>query len=277
MNPLEKELEITKSLAREAGGILMEFYRGETTVEWKGDDDPVTAADHAANELLVRKLTEAFPHDALLSEESPDDGSRMTRERVWMIDPMDGTKQFVERLGEFSVQIGLTIAGVPQLGVVYHAALDKMFYAASGLGAFVEEKWSTKRLRVNPERNPAAMTASMSRSHKSAIVDVILAKLGIENYIQSGSVGLKMGLLAEGRAHLYLHPGQKTNIWDTCGPEVILREAGGVVTDINGEPLRYCDREVRNLRGVVASNGVMHDRVIEAIREAFLERDRAAH
>ena len=119
------------------------------------------------------------------------------------------------------------------------------------------------------------MTASMSRSHKSPIVDVILAKLGIEKQIQSGSVGLKMGLLAEGLAHVYLHPGQKTNVWDTCGPEVILHEAGGVVTDINGEPLRYCDREVRNLRGVVASNGVMHDRVIEAIREAFLERDRA--
>lgn len=262
-------------LAREAGGILMEFYRGETTVEWKGDDDPVTAADHAANELLVRKLAEFFPHDAILSEELPDDGSRLTKERVWMVDPMDGTKQFVERIGEFSVQIGLTIAGEPRLGVVYHAALDKMFYASTGAGAFVEEKWSTKRLRVDQERNPAAMTASMSRSHKSPIVDVILAKLGIEKQIQSGSVGLKMGLLAEGLAHVYLHPGQKTNVWDTCGPEVILHEAGGVVTDINGEPLRYSDREVRNLRGVVASNGVMHDRVIEAIREAFLERDRA--
>ncbi|MFM8393112.1 MAG: 3'(2'),5'-bisphosphate nucleotidase CysQ, partial [Acidobacteriota bacterium] len=143
MNPLEKELEIAKALAREAGHLLMEYYRGETAVQWKGVDDPVTAADHAANELLVARISAAFPDDGILSEELPDDGSRLSRERVWMIDPMDGTRQFVDRVDEIAVQIGLTIAGVPQLGIVYHPARERMFYAAAGLGAYVEEKWST--------------------------------------------------------------------------------------------------------------------------------------
>ena len=271
MNPLEYELEIARKLAREAGHLLMEYYRGETTVEWKGDDDPVTAADHAANQLLVERLAGAFPNDGILSEELPDDGSRLTHERVWMIDPMDGTKQFVDRVDEFSVQIGLTIGGEPRLGIVYHAARDRMFFAAAGAGAYVEEKWSTRRLQVHPESDPAAMIAAMSRSHSSPVVSVILERLGVSRLLQSGSVGLKMGLLAEGAAHLYLHPAQKTNLWDTCGPEAILREAGGVVTDVNGDPLRYTDATVRNLRGIVASNGVMHGRIISILREALRE------
>lgn len=269
MSPLENELEIARALAREAGQVLMEYYRGETAVEWKGDDDPVTAADHAANQLLVDKLAAAFPNDGILSEELPDDGSRLTHERVWMIDPMDGTRQFVDRVDEFSVQIGLTIAGVPRLGVVYHAARDRMFYAAAGSGAYVEEKWSTRRLRVDPQSNPALMVSAMSRSHSSPLTNTILARLGIEQLRQSGSVGLKMGLLAEGAVHIYLHPAQKTNVWDTCGPEAILREAGGVVTDINGDPLHYRDTTVRNLRGIAASNGVIHARIITAIQEAL--------
>lgn len=271
MIPLEHELEIAKSLAREAGLLLMEYYGGETAVEWKGADDPVTAADRAANELLVGRLGQAFPGDGILSEELPDNGSRLTHERVWMIDPMDGTRQFVDRIDEFSVQIGLTIDGVPRLGVVHHAARDRMFYGVSGLGAFVEEKWSTRRLRVDPERAPEKMVSAMSRSHSLPVVNRILERLGVRRVIQSGSVGLKMGMLAEGAAHLYLHPAQRTSIWDTCGPEAILRAAGGTVTDINGDPLRYTDTSIRNLCGIVASNGENHPRIIESIRATFEE------
>ncbi len=264
--PLELELEVARRLAREAGQILLEYYQQPTTVEWKGEDDPVTAADRAANRHLVDGLSRLFPGDGILSEEAPDDGSRLTRERVWMIDPMDGTKQFIERIPEFSVQIGLTIAGVPHLGVVYHAAVDRLFFSTVGRGAFVEEAWSTKRLQVDPERVPARMSSAMSRSHSSPVVNQIMAQLGIPHIIQSGSVGLKMGMLAEGRAHLYLHPAQQTNLWDTCGPEAILREAGGTITDLNGDPLDYLGQGVRNLRGIVASNGTIHQQILELTR-----------
>lgn len=260
---LNKELEIAQRLARDAGRILMDFYRGETRVEWKGQDDPVTAADQAANEMLVRELSRHFPHDAILSEEAPDDRSRLEHERVWMVDPMDGTKQFIERVGEFAVMIGLAIDGEAKLGVVYHPSLDRMYYGASGVGAFVEEHLTTKRLRVAPIEDPAEMIAAMSRSHHSPVVDLILAQLGVPGRLRSGSVGLKFGLIAEGRAHVYVHLSSRTNQWDTCGPEAILREAGGVVTDAHGEPLRYNLPEVRNLRGLIASNGPIHRKIIE--------------
>lgn len=262
---MEKELEIVRRLAREAGSILMDFYRRGAEVKWKGHDDPVTAADHAANEFLVRELTRQFPHDAVLSEELPDDELRFTRPRVWMVDPMDGTKQFVEGIGEFAVMIGLAVGGAAKLGVVYHASENRMYYAAPGVGAYLEDGLTTRRLRTSPETDPAKMLSAMSRSHHNPKVDRILEQLGVTQKITSGSVGLKIGLIAETRAHIYLHLGSRTNLWDTCGPEAILREAGGVVTDNFGEPLRYDRREIRNQHGVVASTGVIHEKIIETI------------
>jgi 3'(2'), 5'-bisphosphate nucleotidase len=262
---MEKELEVARQIAREAGRILMDFYRDGAEVKWKGHDDPVTAADHAANEYLVRELHRRFPGDAVLSEELPDDQSRFDRERVWLVDPMDGTKQFIERIGEFAVMIGLAVAGEAKLGVVYHPARDRMFYAALGMGAFVEEQLTTKRLRVDPTADPARMRAAMSRSHHNPKVDRILERLGVKQKITSGSVGLKIGLLADAQAHIYMHLGARTNQWDTCGPEAILREAGGVLTDTTGAPMRYDRQEIRNQHGVVASSNVMHDRIIETI------------
>ena len=268
---MEKELEVARRLAREAGAILMEFYRDGAEVKWKGHDDPVTAADHAANEMLVRELHRHFPNDAILSEELPDDRVRLDHDRVWMVDPMDGTKQFIERLDEFAVMIGLAVVGEAKLGVVYNPATDKMYYAAPGMGAFLEEKWTTKRLRVSPVNDLTQAVAAMSRSHHSPIVDRIREQLGSTQTIRSGSVGLKMGLIAEGQAHIYLHTGSKTNQWDTCGPEAILREAGGSVTDNYGEPLGYNVSEIRNQHGIVATNGIIQEQVVAATKAVLTD------
>lgn len=269
---MERELEIARDVARRAGRCLLEFYRGETEISWKGIDDPVTAADRAANDLIVDELRRAFPDDGILAEETPDDPARLSRPRLWLIDPMDATKQFIERIGEFAVMIGLAVEGQPQLGVVYQPTEDRLFYAAPGIGAFVEEKWSTKRLHVSSESEFEMMTIALSRSHHSATVDLVCQRLGITRRIRSGSVGLKLGLLAEGRAHIYIHPGALTNQWDTCAPEAILRAAGGTITDTTGEALRYNVPEVRNLRGIVASNGIRHHEVIEATAAALGSR-----
>jgi 3'(2'), 5'-bisphosphate nucleotidase len=266
---MERELELTKTIAREAGRILMDIYSGEHSVEWKGYDDPVTAADHAANKFIVAELRRHFPDDGILSEEATDDQSRLSKSRVWLVDPMDGTKQFIEHLDEFAVMIGLAVNGKPELGVVFNPATNKMYYAATGLGAYLEEPLTTKRLHVATTSDPAKMAAAMSRSHHSPKVDLIKARLGITQQIQSGSVGLKVGLLAEGRAHVYVHLGAKTNQWDTCAPQVIIEAAGGKMTDRDGQPLQYNSAEIRNLNGVVASNGVIHPRVIEEIKKAI--------
>ena len=123
---MERELEVTKKIAREAGRILMEIYSGDHSVEWKGYDDPVTAADRAANKFIVAELQKHFPADGILSEEATDTPSRLSKSRVWLVDPMDGTKQFIERLDEFAVMIGLAINGKPELGVVFNPATNKI-------------------------------------------------------------------------------------------------------------------------------------------------------
>jgi 3'(2'), 5'-bisphosphate nucleotidase len=267
---MERELEITKTIAREAGRILMDIYSGDHSVEWKGYDDPVTAADHAANKFIVAELRRHFPDDGILSEEATDDQIRLGKSRVWLVDPMDGTKQFIEHLDEFAVMIGLAVNGKPELGVVFNPATNKMYYATTSIGAFLEEPLTTKRLHVATLTDAAKMVAAMSRSHSSPKVDFIKQRLGITQQIQSGSVGLKVGLLAEGRAHVYIHLGAKTNQWDTCAPQAIIEAAGGKMTDREGKPLHYNIAEIRNLSGVVASNGVLHERVIEEIQKAMV-------
>jgi 3'(2'), 5'-bisphosphate nucleotidase len=269
---MERELEVAKQLARSAGKRILELYRSDAQIQWKGMDDPVTAADQAANEIIVSGLAREFPDDGILAEETPDTAARLARERVWLIDPMDGTKQFIDRIGEFAVMIGLAVEGEARLGVVYQPTSDRMYYAAPGLGSFVEEGWSTKRLHVVGETRFEKMLIALSRSHHSPTVDRIRERLGVGGAIRSGSVGLKFGLIAEGRAHLYIHSGGRTNQWDTCAPEAILRAAGGVVTDTRGEPLRYNVPEIRNLRGILASNGVRHADLVAAFREGVRER-----
>ena len=122
---------------------------------------------------------------------------------------------------------------------------------------------ATRMLRVSPESNPLQMTVALSRSHHSPKVDLIRSRLGIHKTISSGSLGLKAGLICEGLAHVYLHIGPGTNQWDTCAPQTILHEAGGKITDTSNGALQYNCPEPRNLRGVIASNGTIHDRIVE--------------
>lgn len=263
---MEKELETAKTIAREAGKILLEYYKTGAEIQMKGDDSPVTAADHAANDFLVKELIKHFPNDAILSEELPDNLIRLESNRVWMVDPMDGTKQFIDKVGEFSVMIGLTVDNKPVIGVVYYPIADKMYYAEAGKGAYLEQKFTTKRIRVDLTTDTNKLTAAMSKSHHSSKVDIINDELGITHKIKHGSVGLKFGLIAEGIAHVYTHLSGKTNMWDTCGPEVILREAGGRITDMHGHPLEYNKSDVRNTTGIVATNGSMHEKVLKTIQ-----------
>jgi 3'(2'), 5'-bisphosphate nucleotidase len=265
LTDLMEELAAAKKLAVQAGAVLLQHYAEPTSVEWKGKNDPVTAADRAASRLIVDEIRSRFPSDAVLSEEEKDDLDRLKNSRVWVIDPMDGTKEFIARRPEFSVMIGLAIDGVARLGVVYQPNIEKLYYAAQGQGAHVVFEGKTLELHVSPESNLAESTMAMSRSHPSASTEGIRKRLGIERTVQTGSIGLKVGILCEGLAHVYAQP-RGTSLWDTCGPEAILREAGGKMTDALGAPFRYDIAEVRNLQGVIATNGILHEKVVEAAR-----------
>jgi 3'(2'), 5'-bisphosphate nucleotidase len=242
----------------------MSHYEGPVTVEWKGRHDPVTAADREASHHIVEELHKRFPDDGVLSEEESDDPNRrLSFSRVWFVDPLDGTKEFIARLGEFAVMIGLALDGASRLGVVYQPTRDNLYYASSGNGAFLSQGGVDRRLRVSTLGDPANATIAISRSRRSAVGEGVRQKLGIGSAIACGGLGLKLGLICEAKAHVYIQDGG-IGLWDLCGPEAILQEAGGQVTDLLGKPVRYDTADVRLRRGVLASNGVLHARLLEA-------------
>jgi 3'(2'),5'-bisphosphate nucleotidase len=258
---LQHELEVALHLARQAGSLIMDYYQTGLTVEHKDGDEPVTAADRAADSLIAAGLRAAFPGDGLLTEESEDDLSRLQRDRVWIVDPLDGTTEFITETGEFAVQIALAVRGRPVLGVVYQPARQQHFYAVQGKGAYHVHNGQTTRLHVSTEPDLACMCLVASRSHYSSFVEAARQAFGIRNVTRMGSVGLKVGLVARGVCDLYL----ATNVakeWDLCAPHALLLEAGGVLTNLCGEAMVYNKAEVAECRGLVGSNGLAHDRIV---------------
>ena len=258
------ELETAKDLAIGAGAILLKHFAEKSAVRWKGKDNPVTDADEQASTFIVEAIRRRFPSDGILSEEEKDDTERLNKSRVWIIDPMDGTSEFVAGRTEFAVMIGLAVDGRPVLGVVYLPVGEKLYYAESGLGAFVEAGSSKVQLQVSRESDPGRITIAASRLHDSVDSQRIREALGIGNVIHAGGVGLKVAMMCERRADLYIHVGPGTNEWDSCAPEIILQEAHGKMTDVFGNSLTYNTANPQNLHGILASNGVLHDVTVRA-------------
>lgn len=277
---LTKELETAIDLARRAGALVMDFYRSDDVItEQKiGADnyaEPVTIADRAASELIVEGLENAFPADGILSEEAVDDKERLAKDRVWMIDPIDGTLGFINRQDDFAVQIGLTEAGAAILGVVFLPVANILYFATRGGGAFcAQPDGKILRLRVSDLKDFPKMKLAVSYNHRSPKMLLVKKQLGITRETRRGSVGIKVGLLATGECDLYIHLSDRTKYWDTCAPQIILEESGGRFTDIFGAPYRYDLSDVQNHNGLVASNGVSHDRVIKTLRPLLTELGR---
>jgi 3'(2'), 5'-bisphosphate nucleotidase len=271
----QAELSAAIELARAAGALLLSYYKSSLQVDLKDDaghPEPVTEADRAANELIVERLRREFPNDGILAEESIDTEHRLRRERVWLIDPMDGTKSFIAHDDDFAVQIGLAAGGMSVAGVVYLPVRGILYRAARGGGAWIEQPGrATERMGVSHQSNPHEMILASSRSHRSPRMEQVVRAFGFKKEVQRGSVGIKMGLIAEQHADAYIHLSPRTKQWDTCAPEVILREAGGHVTDLFGNPLRYNSAQVQNQNGLVATNGVAHAMVIESLAPLLAE------
>ena len=269
------ELGIALELAREAGAAILDLYEGPLDIRQKAgadDREPVTQADTLANEIIVARLRQAFPDDGILAEESLDTAHRLDKPRVWMIDPLDGTTGFIEGNGDFAVQIGLTENGACALGVVYQPLTGVLYRAIRGEGTWIERPdHEPVQARVSDHREISSMRLAASRSHRSPRMDKVVHAFGLKEEVRRGSVGIKVGLLIEQQCDLYIHLSPRTKQWDTCAPEVILQEAGGRLTDLFGQPLLYNHAEVQNRNGVVASNGVSHDRILSALRPLLLE------
>ena len=260
----QRELGIAIALAREAGRVILAHYHAGTPVDYKAGGEPVTNADRAADTLIVAGLRDAFPADGLLSEESEEDRSRLEKERVWIVDPLDGTKDFVARTGEFAVQIALAVDGYPVLGVIYQPVEGALFHGVKDCGAFQICNGETSRLRVSDENDPARMCLVTSRSHPSSFVEHARQVLGISTAHRLGSVGLKVGLVAKGACDLYLATAVSKE-WDICAPHALLVEAGGELTNLCGEPVVYNKPDATACTGLIASNGSAHSEIVEAL------------
>jgi len=261
---LSHELEVALRLAHRAGEAIMGFYPAGLSVQRKAGDEPVTEADRVADAIVIHGLRGTFPADGLLTEESDDDLSRLEKERVWIVDPLDGTCEFVGRTGEFSVQIALAIRGQPVLGVLAQPARERLFYAVHGHGAYQVEAGKTTRLHVSEERSPARMRLVVSRSHSSAVIEAAREALGIVHADRAGSVGIKVSMVAQGTYDLYLATTISKE-WDFCAPHVLLQEAGGKLTDLCGTELTYNKADVALCTGLIASNGLAHEEIVETL------------
>ena len=231
-------LEPVIAIARQAGDVVMSIYATDFAVRGKDDASPVTEADERAETIIVTALRQLTPDIPIVAEEAVAAGHRPEiADRFWLVDPLDGTREFVSRNGEFTVNIALVECGAPVLGVVYAPAIGRMFAGAAGTGAFVDDADGRRPIqcRVAPD---LGLTVVASRSHGDAdALDAYLADRNVASLTSAGS-SLKLCLVANGEADLYPRLG-RTMEWDIAAGHAVLAAAGGRVCDLSGATLRY--------------------------------------
>ncbi|MGE4089339.1 MAG: 3'(2'),5'-bisphosphate nucleotidase CysQ [Candidatus Binatia bacterium] len=256
---LEKELSSALDAARAAGDIIRSFYNTRYSIDYKdrGKDSPVTAADREANHKIHETLQTPFPHYGWLSEETGDSPARLSRERVWLVDPLDGTKEFINKIPEFAVSIALIEQGSPILGVVYNPIHDQLFWAVRGQGAWSEQK----RLYVTQTTKLSEATILASRSEtKRGEWKTFSSRFRIQ---PTGSAAYKMAMLAKGAGDATFTLTPK-NEWDICAGVLLVEEAGGQVSHLNGDRIEF-NQPNTLLQGLVASNRHLHAQLLALI------------
>jgi 3'(2'), 5'-bisphosphate nucleotidase len=274
---LNEIMSLARPIAWGAGDILMKYYQApqDLKITFKGvEDGNVTSADLAANDFILGQLKQTFGTEnfAYLSEETEDSNDRLEHEWVWIIDPMDGTSDFIRRTNEFAVHIGLSYRQRPVLGLVATPAQDRLFQGVLGNGAYMETRDGTKqRIHVSDKVNLDKMVVVASRSHRNYQLESILHQLPKAAEIAVGSIGGKFAAIASGKADVYISVSGKSapKDWDYCAPEIILTEAGGQLTHADLSPLSYNNLELRQWGTIVASNGHCHDQICQISQDAI--------
>ena len=236
---MDKQAQQLLDIARAAGQAILEVYHQDFSVEQKGDDSPLTAADLASHRIIMQGLAGLEPDTPILSEEGADIpyDTRSRWQRYWLIDPLDGTREFVKRNGEFTVNIALIEQGRPVVGVVHVPVSGVSYVGQSGKGAFkIDADDTASPIHVREKRQTKTQVAG-SRSHAGDSLQRFLDRLGDHEIVSMGS-SLKLCLVAEGIADIYPRLGP-TSEWDTAAAQAVVEAAGGKVTDTQLEPLRY--------------------------------------
>jgi len=255
-----REMDVAIKAVKRAGLAARKIYKKKYSVGIKSNHEPVSDADIISNNLLQQALKPlGYP---ILSEESTDDPIRLKSRRVWIIDPLDGTNEFINKTGEFTIMIGLVEAGRPVLGVIYNPTEKVLYYGVKGEGSFVKKEGVVKKLKVSAKTSLKQLKAYTSRFHFSETEKQAIGRMGIKNLVTCGS-SKKLCLIADGRGEININLSDKTWEWDICAADIILREAGGRLTDRYGQEFLYNKRLPRNLDGYVASNGLLHQQTIK--------------
>ena len=247
----EKELEISRMAATEAGKAIMNVYNsGEINVEYKDDRSPLTEADRQANKIIVRMLSGAFPDYAILSEEEKDNKERRQNDYCFVVDPLDGTKEFIKRNGQFTVNIALAYKGKSVMGVIYVPVTEELYWASEGNGAFLMQHGRTERIHVSDRKEDIRVV--MSSSHGCKEMDNLIRRNNLVNYVKIGS-SLKGCIIAKGEAEVYYRFNPKME-WDTAAMQCIVEEAGAVFRQMDDQEMRYNRENCLNAKGFYIIN-----------------------
>ena len=244
-----------------AGDKIIEIYNTDFSTEKKDDNSPITQADIESNKILKDVLEKTGI--TILSEEDADDKKRLSEEKIWIIDPLDGTTDFVNRTGEFTIMVGLVQNHKSVLGLIYWPTKKKMYLAESGKGAFChDEEW--EKIEVTMMSEMQNCHALVSRHHLSEKEKKLLDEMEISVVTSIGS-SLKVTEIASGEAEIYLTTTNKMKQWDTCASNCIISEAGGKMTDISGKEMTYNTESVHHENGILVTNGLIHQDALDTV------------
>mgnify|MGYP001392662339 FL=1 len=255
-----EELISAKVAARNAGKILMKYCQSDNKeVKMKGVDNPVTIADYEADQYLYNFLMGEFPNDGWLSEETVDTDERLNKDRVWIVDPLDGTKEFIEGIPHFSVSIGLVYNSEPVVGVIYNPATDEMFSCQKGKGVYLNGNKviaSKKNLLIDSK-----ITVSRSELKRNEWEPY---KNNFKSIDPIGSVAYKLALVSAGKYDIFATVAPK-NEWDICAGDCLISEAGGVFKTINDKKIIYNQKKTLVSDTIIATNSILFEGVSDLL------------
>ena len=267
-------LDSLLEIAAEAAQVVLEVYDTPFRVDYKGPKDPVTLADRKANALICKRLRERYPGVPIVAEESdPESFSGFRKaENVFFVDPVDGPREFVDRNDQFVVMIGVLQGDAATVGVIDAPALHVAWGGAVGLGAWRFQGGQRTPIHVSQTSDLSQARVVASRSHRSDQLERALELIGAREAIAIGSAGLKGAEIARGGAEAYVAPGRAGKRWDACASDALVTAAGGLYTDASGTPIDYRSESLANTEGVLASNRLLHEALLERVRKARQDR-----
>ena len=258
------ELDIAIKAAKEAGDAILEIYQRDFDTHTKKDNSPITEGDLKSNEIIKKILSET--EHMILSEEEDDDLSRLSENMIWIVDPLDGTSDFIDKTGEFTIMIALIKNKKPILGVIGWPTEKTFFVAQKGSGAFRYSNDEWHKISVTSISELSKCRTVGSRHHLSDREKSFIKKLGIEDFTSIGS-SLKVGKISSGEAEAYITTTNKMKEWDSAASYCIISEAGGKMTDMLGNDITYNNKNVFHQNGILVTNGLIHNKIVEEFKK----------